>query len=450
MHVRRTRFNSFLILVVPPALWLLSGPIATADEGSTTVKAGFVVADEEGNLAVNQETFNTYEGLALSVEDFRYQLAPRWRLSADLLDLTLNNRNLSARLSNQGRFKLDLHHDKYRRRYDFGGANFTRRSTTSADISFSPIRQLELFTGLSLMKKHGARNDAIDVTEGRSPVDYSHTAYLVGGRYSNRRGSASVQYRRLDFENDVPTALHNIGRQADEVRTSASLVIPGAEWLLVSGGYDYRQDQLDASGVKLTTNLGWAGIKATLPKYYRVDYNFSFARTTQTTLDQETDNAVNAITVSRNWPGVGGVSVGYENRIADDLVDRTESHGLLLGSWFNWQRRLSVRASLSLRDQDVVDGITQVGDRSVTRYRITARYRETDLWSLELQWAGRVSKHDPHPDIREASADDELDTRVDYDGLSMVFSIDKEKYGRLTLSHTYYLGKYENNSDETS
>jgi len=437
------------LIIVSLLFWLLVSSSVQAGEGSAQVEVGYVITDEVGSLAVNQETFNTYEGFALSLRDFKYALNPEWRLTADLHDFTLNNRNLTARLRRQGKFTFDFHHDKYRRQYDFEGTNITKRSNTTARVAITPVKSLEVFGGLSFVEKHGTRNDALDVTLGHSEVDYTQTSFDVGGRYTRREGSGYISYRRYDFQNDLAGEQFNTGRQADELRTSASLIIPNLDWLLVSGGYDYRSDKFDYNNTELVTNLGWTGLKADLPHNMYLDYQFSFARTEQTGRDQETDNVVNALTLGKIWSGRGGLRIGYESRIADDLTNRTESNGFMFGGWLTYKRRLTVRASVSLLDRNVADGVTLIGDRNVTRHRVTVRYNDPDRGRLELQWIGRISKHDPAPIMRDDPTREDFGSRVDYNGITATATIKAGEYGTATLSHTYYLGKYENNSDMT-
>ena len=80
-------------LMVGAILLVITGT-ALAGEGFGRVKLGYVGTDEEGNLGVNQQTFNTYEGFAVSLEDFRYTDDHGFGFAADLKNLSLNNRSL--------------------------------------------------------------------------------------------------------------------------------------------------------------------------------------------------------------------------------------------------------------------------------------------------------------------------------------------------------------------
>jgi hypothetical protein len=421
-----------------------------AGEGKAELEAGYSIVDEVGSSAVNQETFNLYEGLGLSVRGFQYEFNPDWRVSGDFHDFTMNSRNLSARLSNRDRLELTFRHNKYRRQYDATASTWTRRSATSADLTVRPSRELEFFGGATVTGKKGTFNDALVTTNDRHDVDYRHMTYRVGGRYKHRQGTTLIQFRQLDFENHAAAGSFNTGRQASELHTYASLNMPSHEWLFVSGGYDFRRDQIDLDETELTTNLGWAGLKAHLSSGLYADYLFSFARTQQNTVDQETDNVTNTAAIGKTWRGWGGLRLGYENRVSDDLVDRTVSDGLLFDGWVHYRRHWSLRASVSFRDQNVEDGTTLVGDREVSKHRVSLKYREDSMGSLEVQWLSRLSKHDPSPLLRDSVEANDLGTRVDYDAVSTTANLVFPEYGTATCSYTYYLGKYENNSARTS
>ena len=57
--------------VLTGALFCLTTTIRAVNEGTGKVKLGYTFVDEEGNLGVNQETYNQYEGTAVSLMDWR-------------------------------------------------------------------------------------------------------------------------------------------------------------------------------------------------------------------------------------------------------------------------------------------------------------------------------------------------------------------------------------------
>jgi hypothetical protein len=243
-----------------------------------------------------------------------------------------------------------------------------------------------------------------------------------------------MELRHSDLDDDLGTIGY---RDANSFNLDAHLRIPEYDWLDLSGGYYYRSDKSDFYDLELKTNQGWGGLKLHLPELYMVDYRILFARTKHTGGDRATDNVVNTVAIGKVIKGFGGVRIGYENRIADDLSDRTVSHGFLFKGWYNYEKRLFVKASLATRDKDVKTGATLLGDEDLTRYSVTAQYRVEEWGDVRAQWQGRVRTRD------------DLMSKVNYDALSFNANLKRNEYGRLTLRYSYYLGKYENSNDQT-
>ncbi len=406
-----------------------------AGDGGGRVKAGYIYIDEEGNRAVNQETYNSYEGIGLSFEDWRYRLNNGVTLKADLHNVTLNNRNLRASASKPGLFNISLRNSQYRRSYDFDGGRFTRRRTTGGQVSMQPHRNAKLFGGFTQTDKHGVSSMSTTTVSDSvfSSTDYSHSSYNLGGLVTFPYGSARIEYRRYDFDDKVKDSGD---RKANSIRVDASTLVPGANWINLSGGYHHRVDELDATELELKTNQGWGGVKLYLPRGHLLDYRILFARTQHSGDDSETDNVINTIAVGKSIGRIAGVRIGYENRISDDLVDRTVSHGFLFRGWCNYQQRLFLKVSLATRKKEVKTGATLLGDENFTRHRLTARYRDDRWGDFTAQWQGRIRENQ------------DLRSKVDYNTISLDGNLTRSEYGRLSLRYSYYVGKYENASDE--
>jgi hypothetical protein len=152
----------------------------------------------------------------------------------------------------------------------------------------------------------------------------------------------------------------------------------------------------------------------------------------------ETDNWQNIVAIGYTLTGRGGIRIGYENRIVDDLTDRTESNGFLASGWYNWQKRLFARVRITTRSKETVTGTTLVGDEDYTRHLASLKYMLWEYGSIAVVWYGRLRKN---PDI---------DSESDYNSVSSQLDLHKEKYGRLAATYTYYLGTYKNHSQEVS
>ncbi len=424
------------ILFVTAAGLLCSG-VALAANGSGSVTLGYTYLDEEGNLGVNQETFNTYEGFGLSLNQWRYDFANGMMLNADLNNITLNNRNLRASIAKPGLFSLAVQNNQYTRAYDFNGSQYTRRRSTGAQASFQPHKMVKLFGGFGMTEKFG-NNFAVYAPISDTAIattDYKHTSFNFGAQGTLKQGYVRADYRHFGFDDKTAA---NRDRTADCYRALGSINLPRYDWLMLSGGVSYRKDKLDETTVELKTTQGWGGLKAYLPHQYTVDYRLLYAITDHVGPKLTTDNIVHTASIGKNWPRYGGLRVGYERRVSDNFSNKTTSNAFLGNGWLRPTDRLSFGAQIVTRAKSVDQGTTLVGDEDVTRHLVKAAYHDTAWGSISGQWQGRVRKND------------DIDTKVDYSTLTSSLMLQRSQYGHLTVTYSYYTGKYENRSDQAS
>lgn len=411
---------------------LLTGSGVIAGGGGQA-RIGYVVLDEEGNLGVNQETFNTYEGPSLSLDNFRFLTRGGLNISADLQNIIMNNRNLRAGVSKPGRFAVSLYHNQYRRTYSFDGGKFTRRNVVGGRFECMPLRYFHFFGGFDLTKKHGDRSE-LDAFRGDTIVigtDYTQSSFNFGAQTFLAGGTLRLEYRLFDFSDDFTVGMD---RNARQFSATAFLPVPRYNRVTVSAGYNYRRDRHDWSHTELATHMGWGGVRAMLPLGWSLDGRFLFSRTKHEELGRETDNVVSTASVGRTWPRYGGVRLGYENRIADDLIDRTMANGLMASGWVKVNEKISARGRFSTRMKAVKTGATLLGDEDITRYQVSARYQDTLYGDLSLQYQGRVRTND------------DIDTRVEYSAVTAALNTHRARYGTLAVTYSYNLGRFENRS----
>ncbi len=426
------RLQSICLIMLATVLLGTASPVA-ADGGR--VKLGGILIDEEGHPGVNQETYNLYEGFALSLEKFSLQGPGGFRYTADLENITLNNRNLRAGISKAGLFSLSLFNNQYRRIYDFDGGHFTRRNITGARAEVTPTRYLSLFGDFALINKHGTSQSIFRpiAAAAVSETDYSHTRFNVGGKITRPEGMLRIEYRRTDFTDDAATSGD---RYANQFQATAFAPLPIWKRLTVSGGYIYREDVHDATEVFVKTNQGWAAAKIYFPGHITLDYRLLAARTEQSERLIEIDNYRNTVTLGYQIPRFLGVRVGYENRISDDLVDATETHGLLVSGWIRFTKNLMLRARLTHRDKNIDDGTLLVGEEEATRRQASLHYRLTEWGDIAVKYANRISHHE------------DLDVHADYNSFTTRLHVNRSEYGRLTVTYSYYHGIYENREQD--
>lgn len=426
--------RTFATLILVLAALGVAGDSVMAGQGSGKVAIGYTYLDEEGSLAVNQETFNTYEGIGLSLNQWRYAFNNGVNLTANLNNITLNNRRLRADLAKPGLFSLAMHNSQYRRTYEFDGTHFTRRRITGAQATFQPHKKIKLFSGFGLTDKIGnsfnVHSPIADTVV--SQTDYRHSTFNVGAQASVAQGFTRAEYRRISFD-DKSTA--NLDRTADNYMVTASANLPRYDWLVASAGYNHRLDKATSTVVELTTDQFWGGIKAYFPNAIFADYRLLYAISEHVGPKLTTDNAVHTFALGKNWPRIGGVRGGYEYRISDNFINKTISNGLIASGWLKPIDRLSLNAQVSTRSKSVDEGATLVGDEDVTRHLVKAAYRDTVWGSLSAQWQGRVRTND------------DLDTKVDYNAATAALTLQRKQYGTLVFTYTYSAGKFENRID---
>jgi|AMFO01.1.fsa_nt_gi hypothetical protein len=419
------------ILLFTLVVALIQAARANADEGNVRLGVGYVFLDEEGNHSVNQETFNTFKGLNLSIENLAYAMDNGVNLTGSFRNITLDNRNLRFSTFKSRLFSIKFRDSKYRRVYDHDAAQFTSRETIAGSASASPFENVKIFGGFQRIDKQG--NDLVEFIEPSDPLllstDYDRMSINVGGQGFYRKSSIRVEYVTSDYNDH---AHEGTDRKADDFRVNASTAVPRLERVILSGGYNHRVDKLDSEAAELRTNRGWGAIRIYLPRETKLDFRTVFARTKHSANLIETDNAMNTIVLSKIWKRRGGLRLGYENRIADDLIDRSQSHGLLAGAWLNLRNRLFARGMIAIRNKDIVTGSTLLGDEDFTRYRASLRYSDGRWGSISAQYRAQVREN---PDIG---------AKVDYRSVSTELRLVRASCGEADIVYSYYTGEYTN------
>ncbi len=422
--------------LVPSLIWILMGGLLWA-EGEGQLRFGYVYSDEDGNLGVNHETYNIYEGASISLENFRYITDRGFVVNGDLKNMTLNNRDLRASVFMPGRVGLSLYNHQYRRIYDFNGDKFTRRRSSGAQIHFSPSRYLKIFGGYDRSDKHG------EILSVKSPIEdsvifssnYTLATINVGAEAFYKKRKFRWEYCGTRFSDDEHTASD---READRITVSGFTPVPSLEWIALSGGYRYRRDLHTSSDLKLITNQAWAATRFYLPSNMIADYRLMVSRTEQTERIVEIDNYYNTIVVSRSWLAGYGLRVGYENRINDDVLNRTVLHVLLAGGWYRYQRVLFIRARMSISHRNVEEGYVIFGDEDLIRFEVSARYSPNDRIDLTGKYLSRLQTNDA------------INVEIDYDGFNGQINFRHDRYGWMELSYSYYRGLYDNSPADRS
>lgn len=451
--------NRLTLVVLAALALILFGMNVLAAEGSGSVKVGFTSVDEEGNLSVDQSSYNLYEGLGLSLSDWNYAFDNGVGLHADFQNLTLNNRVMDLQLGKPGLFKFNGNNSQYRRFYNIDGTVFTRRNNTNLRLSFNPAKQVELFGGFNLVDRHGA--DELMPQSNYGPevldtlprlIDYKQSRFTGGIKWDNKRSMVRAFYRATTF--DDATEADN-DRTGSELNLVASTIVPNYDWILLSGGYVMRDSKLDNLEAELKTHQGWGGARFNFPDQFVVEYRMTYGWAERTSEEDRTvDNIYQLFSIGKNFKRIGGIRAGYEMRTQDDFIQKVTSSGFLFEGWLKPTDKLSFNGMFTTRSEETDEGRRLLGDLDVTRHQFTASYTDPTWGRFKVRWQQRTRENDPlftegltsgiGLTTPEAS---EVNTKVEYNSLTPELTLRRADLGSLTVTYSLITGSFENVQD---
>lgn len=427
--------KQIFLLTVCAVLLAGSGEVL-AGSGSGTVKAGFVYLDETGNMSVNHATFNEYEGMALSLNNFRYDFDNDLRVLLDLKRISLNNRNLTGSLSKPGLFGVEITNNQYRRFYDFNGNTFTRRAQTGVSLWVKPNRYVTVFGGGSGIGYRGETADLFDPVLPAAPhkVDYDQSGYNGGIRFNKDGRMFQARYEHANYSDNYD-ADRDQTRYA--IKLDGYLPVPKFEdRVILSGGFRRFETEFDVDCFGIRSNTVWGAAEAILPHNFSFKYSFLFDRTSSDSDYVATDNIINAGYLTYTWPAQVGITVGYQYDINDDYLDEVKANSFYVSGWWKPRTYLEVRGEHGLRSEDVKSGARLIGDQDFGRYRFSVKYRGEDVEFAKLSYEGTRREND------------QIGSDVDFNRFGLDVSAGFKGYANFAGGYSYSTGEYEN-SEET-
>jgi hypothetical protein len=404
---------------------------AAMASGNGDIKLGYIVLDETGNMSVNRATFNDYEGGSLSLENFRYDFNNGMLLRANLRNMTLNNRNLTADVGKAGLFSLKLSHNQFRRIYDFHGGSATRRHNEGASLSFHPVRYIELFGGGANMGRTGSTTDLFSPSPvgDKVDVDYKQYFYNGGARITYRGMTVVGEYRGNQFRDN-----RNDNRDQDrtEGRFAATVPVPRYEWIVLQGGFRHFETKYKKTDFMISSNRGWGAASMALPSDFIFKYYAMLDRTSSDSDYTAYDNLVHAFYAGYTNHRYGGVTVGYQYDVNDQYWERTNANSLYGSGWLRPVTQAELRAEYGTRAEDVKESVRLVGNEDINRYRFSGKYRFTDVGNIALKYEGKVRKNDG------------IGSKVTLNRATIDCGVTLKKYATLTAGYSYGKGDYEN------
>jgi len=409
---------------------LLLGSVALAGDYQGTAKLGYVLTDIEGNQAMNQATFNVYDGAALSLEDFLWRFDNGARITADLKNLTMNNRNLTIGGGKPGLCGLNLHHDKYRRVYSFDGERFTRRHHTNAQAWYQPIQYIKVFGGYGHIERYGESVDFFGLGDIRdlNEVDFTRNYFNVGAQVQHHGGVVRLEYRGSDYTDDL-NSLDN--RKTSRFRAVLTSPVPRVKGLSLGAGYQRYEREVEERNDTLIANTGWAKLQYLHRQGYSLTYSVMLDRARDAGDITATDNLINAVYLGKLWPAKGAVTVGYSYQTNDDVFDEINTSGYYFDGWINATPMLLLKAGYGLESSEVANGRTLTGNRDYTTWRASAKYK--------IPMGHVRGKYD----MRKTENDD-IGASAEFGRISGDVYFTMPAYGSVTATYAFLDGEYVN------
>lgn len=408
--------------------------MAMAASGSGDIKIGYIYLDEEGNQGAYHPTFNLYEGPTVSLEGFRYRFDNGMLVRADLNNIILNNRNLSASLAQPGLFDLKVGHDQFRRIYNFDGTSFTRRHQERAALTIQPMKYLKLFGGVLMMERSGTTTDLFDPTPvpATVDVDYKRSYYNVGAQVNYEGSMVLGEYRGDQFTDNNDAARD---QKRTEYRFNGLISVPQYDWVKVIGGFRHFETKYDQTGFMISNNRGYGGATVALPQNITLKYVGILDRTSSDSDFVATDNMSQVGYVSWAKPHMYGLTFGYQYDVNDDFEDEVRSNSIFVGAFAKVTTGLDARGEYGNRKEEVEDGVRLVGDEDRDRFRFELKYRIEKYGSIAYKMTSMIRKND------------QIGAKSDFYRFAVDAASSMCKYGMINVGYAHTQGTYENREE---
>jgi len=419
-----------LLVLVALVSMCLSSQVVSGNDYHGTIRTGYIFTDIEGNQSVHQPTYNLFDGVMLSLEHFRYNWDNGMRLSADIINPALKSRRANVSFGRLGWGSITLHHNSYRRTYNFEGSSFTRRKTTSGSAWIQPIKHLKLFGGMGVTDKSGTSRALMESPTDPPAhlVDYLNRYYHAGVEIKYQRSYGRFEYRVSDYIDDVPGSDDRLTRR---LRMFVYTPMPNFERIVLGAGFHRFENTVESKQDTLSANTVWGVARYSDVNGYQIRYSFVFDRSSRTGDLAATDNILQTLSVGKTWKNRGGIIAGYGYRINDDIrVERSGSE-YSISTWYAPSKQLSLRAGIGWSSDNVDSGRTLTGDRDYTRHWLSARYRFAEGF-VRL----RIDN------LYRSNFD--IGSKSDFFRGTLDASISSSSYGNVVASYSFGDGEYSN------
>ena len=404
---------------------------AYSASGGLDVNIGYRYMDDDGDLSLNQPTFNDYDGIGLSVERINYMFDNGLRLRSNLRNINLDSRNLSADFGKPGLFNIDVRSNKFRRIYNADGSNNTKRDLTHAGLWVRPIKYVKLFANGDFNAVSGRMEDLFSTSFGvlAHEIDYTRNKYSFGANVKYQRSMIQGEYGTSDFNDNA-----NAGKDQTRkhIRLLALTNVPKYEWLILSGAYQRFENEYDNTGFMLKSYSFRGSLLAQLTPNLSANYIAFFNRAGSDSDFVETDNLAHNIYLTYVISHRAGLTLGYQNHVKDDYDRSVKANSFYVEGWGSPVAKLDLKAAYGFRAEDVDEGQRLVGDEDRSRMSFSAKYRLNNAGSIKAAYEDKHRKND------------QLDSEADYYSMSLEAAYDLPRYASVAAGYTYSSGDYTN------
>jgi hypothetical protein len=437
--------NKRFVLLVCGLLVFGFSSFAQATEFSGTAKVGYVITDEEGSAAVNEPTFNLFEGPSFSLERFNIKFDSGLKMYGDLKNVTLNNRNLKFGMTRTGKFGVTFTNYQYRHYYSDNGLDFTRRRNWNGQLWYEVADGLRLFGGYGQTLKKGMADELIEPAGlvARHEVDYTQGMGNFGFTYKRDRHFFKGEYRFSKYEDNLMT---NYDRTTERFRFSGSAPVPSVKNLFVNAGYQHYTARIETRNDSLFTNAFWGGAQWYRTNSCSIKYSFLFDRSRRTSDIVATDNILHALYLTRAWMNEGGFTLGYRYQTTDDYWDEISQNGYFTSAWYMVMPELKLKAGWGTEQSSIEDGRTLEGEKSRTKFWAGLNYKRGQAgWNLMFR--NRSTDNDMYSGWGEGllTHPGGISYSTDYSEIATdLYCVNQ--YGTVSVGYSYSDGDYTNDS----
>jgi hypothetical protein len=405
----------------------MADPRAAAGSLEGRVRVGGVVLDEVGDRSAVQETYNVYDGFALTQIRLQGSVTQRSHFMLDLRDMNLDSRQGDLNFMVPGTASVTARYDQHRQVFDSDRSVNSERRDWGVGLSLTPKRWLSVSGSYASLDRDGDRlgfpPGTLSVLGTRYDNSLRSGQLTVEGR-SDRRGAA-VTYRLSDYTDELNSVADREGHVV-----SARLWTPDPFFDKVQhflrGAYGIRKlttNELDYT----LANVQYTGI-ANLSSAWQLRYRFDANRIDNESTQMKTDRFQNDVDATYFYK-YGRLNAGYGYEINDDDRRLTSYHSWRAGMDFRHGKVLA-KVFYAGRVKKDEEELTLLKDVEASRIRGDLELRPLK----ELVVGGRYARRDREfPDIG---------VEMDGDVVSGFGRYERAGWGSVGAEYSYSLDEY--------